>query len=142
MITLSSILAEFPPCLVRMAGRYRRSTRRTPLTDTEIAVQSGRKLGEVVRWGRMESWSSMTVRDVDDFLRGCGYSYGELAELRRYIKRTLKSATPFAHLNHLNPRTISSIARACERASSLKPCDPDSKNSAASGPCSSTSSGG
>ena len=122
-----------------MAGRYRRSTRRTPLTDTEIAVQSGRKLGEVVRWGRLESWSSMTVKDVDDFLRGCGYTFRELAELRRYIKRTLKSATPFAHLNHLNPRTISSIARACERAG-------DAKNrndlSSASAPGSSTSSGG
>lgn len=139
MTTLSSILSEFPPCLVRMAARYRRTTRRTPLTDTEIAVQSGRKVGEVVRWGRLESWSSMTVKDVDDFLRGCGYSYGELAELRRYIKRTLKSATPFAHLNYLNPRTISSIARACERAGDVKN---RSDLSAVSAHGSSTSSGG
>lgn len=112
MKTLSSILSEFPPCLVRMAARDRRAT----LTDKQIAARCGRKLGEVVRWGRLQSWDSMAVRDVDDFLWGCGYSYGYLPELRRYIKRTLKSATPFAHLDGLRPSTVSSIARACEKA--------------------------
>lgn len=112
MKTLTQLLSEFPPCLVRMAARNRRST----LTDKQIAVRCGRKLGEVVRWGRLDSWASMTVRDVDDFLLGCGYSYGDLPELRRYLKRTLKSATPFAHLDGLKPSTVSSIARACERA--------------------------
>lgn len=113
MKTLTQLLSEFPPCLVRMAAR---GGRRQPLTDAQIASRAGRKRGEVVRWGRLESWATMTVVDVDDFLKGCGYSYGELAELRRYIRRTLDSATPFAHLNHLKPETISSIARACERA--------------------------
>lgn len=90
--------------------------RRYPLTDTDIAKRAGRKLREVVRWGRLESWDSMTVIDVDDFLKGCGYSISTLPELRRYIRRTLKSKAPFAHLNHLRPSTISSIARACERS--------------------------
>jgi hypothetical protein len=121
-----------------MAARHRTGTR-SPLTDGLIAHRADRNIGVVVRWGRLESWSSMTVKDVDDFLRGCGYSYGELAELRRYIKRTLKSATPFAHLNHLNPRTISSIARACERAGDAK-IRSDLSAASAHGP--STSSGG
>lgn len=102
--TLLEQLDEMPPKLIRLLAR-RLDRHYQPLTNLDIAKASGLHPKRVAAIGKLESWATLTVSEVDKFRSGCGVTPLNLKWHRAYLKRTLVGKIPMAHLRNRKAKT-------------------------------------
>lgn len=129
--SLLSTLDEFPPCVIRMVAREP-GRKRIPATLDSIAERSGLAKGYVQYMATLTSWATVEVGVVDQFLKGCGFTFSDWAAIRKYVKRSMGGQEPFAHLSHpsVRNRQRAAIARAVKKASEAR-CTPSTSSSSA-----------
>lgn len=102
--TLLEQLDEMPPRLVRLLAR-RKDKHFQPLTNIDIAKASGLNPKKVSKIGKLDSWRTLTIDEIDRFRSGCGVTPKNMKWHRAYLKRTLSGKIPMAHLRHRKAKT-------------------------------------
>jgi hypothetical protein len=99
---ITELLADFPPCVVRLLARRGRGFGARRLTHEEVATAGGLSARAVRRISSKLNWSELTIGEADRFLLGCGIrNHSDLWRHRAFLRRSLdprKTGRPLASL--------------------------------------------
>ena len=68
------------------------------ITLTQISQDSGISFRTVQRISAMNSWSRVSIKDIDKFASACKVDLLNQAMAMKYLKKTASAVRPFAHL--------------------------------------------
>lgn len=78
------ILADHPPCLVRLLARRKVKGKQVrAISSQEVAITSGLKLPRVHAISQMTSWDEVAVAEAERFVAGCGFDPLKAADRNR-----------------------------------------------------------
>lgn len=84
--------------LVAVAIARRPGRRKECLYLKEIADKAGMSRQRAAWIFHQDNWERVPLGEVVRFLRGCGIELNELSRHVRYIRRTMESQDPLAHI--------------------------------------------
>ncbi len=106
-----SPLEIMPPPICRLLARKGQGQGTRLLTDTEVAEGSGLNRQHVTHISRLESWDTVAVGHIRQFLHGCRLGRkSQIWHRKQGLKASLESSDPFGVLRQ-DPTADIIIAR-------------------------------
>ena len=97
---------RLPPLLCVLCARQNRA----PITLKMISKRSGMSLQRVVAIYGMDWWDSVPAGEMDRFRGACGITRKNQRQHLRYLRETMQSNRPLAHLDGIRASTAKRMA--------------------------------
>ncbi len=96
-MTLSAVMSEFPPCVVRFLARQGAGHGCKRVSNAHLASKSGLSAAQIVVLSKSNSWAGVDFEQALQFMSACGFDPFHTKRARHYLRRTLTTERPFAY---------------------------------------------